>query len=106
MNINTIITFCINKFHDGTLFFSWELYNFQYTNSHLQKLYFRLHALTTGDRLVALSKTKVNRFLPHHLGCSSNSYTVTIKIYALLLDCSSYVTNIGCNIGPCDLVSK
>ena len=34
MNINTVITFCTKKFYDGMLFFSWELHNYQYTNSH------------------------------------------------------------------------
>ena len=87
MNINTLFTFC-TKSYDGTLFFSWELHNYQYENSHLQKLHLSLHALAPGDWLVALS----NRFFPYQRGCSSNSCTVTIKIYVLLLD--SYVTTV------------
>jgi len=98
--------FLHKNIYDGTLFFSWELHKYQYTNSHLQKLHLSLHALTTGAWQVALSKTKSNRSLLHKLGCSSTSYTVTIKIYALLLDCTSYVENIGYNIGSCVLVSK
>ena len=47
------------------LFFSWELHNYQYENSHLQKLRLSLHALAPGEWLVALSKPKVNRFFPH-----------------------------------------
>ena len=90
MNINTVFTFCTKKFYDGTLFFSWEHHNYQHQNSHLQKLHLSLRALAPGDWLMALSKPKVNRFFPHQRGCSSNSCTVTIKIYALLLDCTSY----------------
>ena len=64
ININTVFTFCTKKFYYGTLFFSWEFHNYQYENSHLQKLHFSLHALASGDWLVALSKSKANRFFP------------------------------------------
>ena len=44
---------------------------------------------------MAVSKPKVNCFFPHQRGCSSNSCTVTIKMYALLLDCTSYIKKLG-----------
>ena len=77
---NTVFTFCTETFYDGTLFFSWELHNYQYENSHLKKLHLSLHALAPG----------VNRFFPREQGCISKSCTVTIKIYALLLGSTSY----------------
>ena len=87
MNITTIITFCINIFMMARCS-SRE----NYIIISIQTVTYRNYISVSmhwppGDRLVALPKTKLNRSLLHQRRCTS--YTVTIKIYALILDCTS-----------------